>query len=71
MGLSHLYYIPRDMEELHPNNTRGINAISPLYIINDNKSVSLHDECWITLLQKITTSSDITLDIITFQSNTF
>jgi hypothetical protein len=72
----HVFYIkiwdiPRDMEELHPNNTCEINVISPLYIINDNKSVLLYDECRITLLHKITTYYDITLDIITFQSNAF
>jgi len=54
------------MEELHPNNACGINVISPLYIINDKNSVLIHDECGITLLHNITTSSDITLDIITF-----
>jgi hypothetical protein len=71
IGLSYLYYIPRDMEELHPNNTCGINLISPLYIINYNNSVLLNYECGITLLHKITTSSYITLGIITFQSNNY
>jgi hypothetical protein len=71
MGLSYLYYIPRDMEELDPNNTCGINVILPLYIINDNKSFLLHDECGITLLHKITIYFNIRLDIITFESNTF
>jgi hypothetical protein len=71
MGLSYLYYIPRDMEELHPYNACEINVTSPLYVINDNKIVLLHDECGINILHKITTSSNITLRIITFQSNTF
>jgi hypothetical protein len=49
MGLCYLYYIQKDMDELHHNNTCGINVISPIYIMNDNKSVLLHDECGISL----------------------
>jgi hypothetical protein len=59
------------MEELYPNNTCGINVFSPLYIINDIKGIFLHDGCGITLLHKITNFFDTTLDIISFQSNTF